>query len=56
MQIETNLLTRKEKAIELGISLATMDRYIRDNKVQVIKIPGLKRRVFFLPGKVDEEI
>lgn len=49
----TNLLNKKEKAQELNISIRTLDRRVKKNKIEVIRVGKSKRR-WFLPGKVDE--
>lgn len=52
----TNLLTRKEKAEELGISVITLDRWRKQGKVEDIKIRHNKKQIWFLPSKVDDDI
>lgn len=51
--MNTNLLTRKEKAEELKISLRTFDRWIKKGKVDTIRLKGSKRN-WFLPSRVDD--
>lgn len=47
-QMETNLLTKREKANELKISYRTLDRRIKRGRLDSIKIPG-KAQKWFLP-------
>lgn len=49
------MLTRKEKAKELGISERTMDRWIKSGKVHTLRMSGSKRN-WFLPNSVNESI
>ena len=52
--MNTNLLSKKEKAQELGISYRTLDRWIKKGKVKDwITVRGSKHK-WFLPEKVDE--
>lgn len=51
--METNLLTRKEKAEELKITIRTLDRWVKSGKITPIKIKD-NSRTYFLPSIVDE--
>lgn len=48
----TNLLTRQEKAKELGISTSTLDRWVKKGMVRAIKSKYAKRNEF-LPDNAD---
>jgi len=49
----TNLLTKKEKASELGIHYRTLEKWIKKGKIEYLNIPNSKKK-FFLPQIVDE--
>jgi excisionase family DNA binding protein len=51
--LDTNLLTKEEKAKEMGVSKRTIDRWIKKEKITVINVPKSKRR-WFLPSVVDD--
>lgn len=45
---ETNLLTKAEKAAELGISYKTLERWIKKGKISYIRVSKSKHK-WFLP-------
>lgn len=47
--METTLLTRKEKAEELRISVITLDRWRKQGRIKGIKVRGNKKQIWFLP-------
>lgn len=47
--MDTLLLTRKEKAKELGIAVITLDRWRKAGKIQGIKVRGNKKQIWFMP-------
>lgn len=53
--MKTNLLTKKEKAEELKITIRTLDRKIKKGEIDVIHITRSKKK-WFLPARVDENI
>ncbi len=44
-EAERNLLSRAEFAQASGLSLATVDRYLRDGRLQKVQIGGQRARV-----------
>ena len=51
MDMQTNLLTREEKARELKITKRSLDRRRKSGKIDTIYVQG---KPFFLPEVVDE--
>jgi predicted site-specific integrase-resolvase len=55
MKYNTNLLTKQEKANELGITYRTLDKWISSGKITYFTIKDSKKK-FFLPERVDQNI
>lgn len=51
---ETKLLTKAEKAEELGISYKTLERWLENGRISYIKVQGSKRK-WFLPAIEKKE-
>ena len=51
--MQTNLLTKQAKSLELKIAVRTLDRRIKKGLIDYISVPGSKRK-WFLPVEVDE--
>lgn len=49
------LLTKKEKALELGVSVVTLDRMRKRGEIHDIRTTN-KKQIWFLPESVNESI
>ncbi len=46
-EVELKLITKKEKARELKVSIRTIDRWVLQDKIKYTYLPNSKRKWFF---------
>lgn len=49
------LLTKKEKALELGVSVVTLDRMRKKGLIHDIRVKDNKKQIYFLPENAINE-
>ncbi len=53
-EVQFNLLTKEEKAKELGVSIRTMTRWIKKGKLDWMMLPTSQRRWYLPEGYKDK--